>query len=135
MKQTRLASEVVTPAAARKIIENEMYQRQRPLRQGHVAELAHHMEHGSFIDNTTITFALLDGKSYLVNGQHTINAIVKSGCSVTLNIQEYSCRNEDEIDSLYARQDKHYKRTEGDSFHSLGLVEKWEIRKDYLYNL
>ena len=71
--------EVITPEVARTILTQERYERQRPLDQSVVQEYALAMLNGEFRQGTLISFCIYKRQRYLVNGQHTLEAICRSG--------------------------------------------------------
>lgn len=93
---------MVTPEMAEKILENCAYDGQRPLKERRVLEYADMMRDGVFRKSTVITICQLPtGKRCLVNGQHTLSAILELGRAYPLVIEEIEAENMAEIDALY----------------------------------
>lgn len=113
----------VTPQMAQGWLETALYDRQRSQRAWHAAELAIEMERGRFTAGTQIHFAVLDGKEELLNGQHTLGAIVRSGKAQQLSILRTPVASEEEVGELYGRHDRHLVRTRKDVFAARGMSE------------
>jgi hypothetical protein len=76
-------NEQVTPAQALKYLKQNKLN--RPIREWRVKLLAHDMTHGDFKENgeAGITF---DWNDNIAGGQHTLNAIIRSGKTITLRV-------------------------------------------------
>lgn len=74
--------------------------------------------------HNTIKFALLRDGRYLTNGQHTLSAIILSGKTLVLPVQDYVVSSEDDIATLYYHEDTGRKRVFGDSVRALNLSEQ-----------
>lgn len=97
---------MITPAMARRILGECRYDRQRPVNEDRVLLLAGYMEHGTFRQNTQLVFVALNGRLYLIDGQHRMHAVDLSGMSQPFRIEVEQCTNEREIDALYCRIDQ-----------------------------
>lgn len=86
---------------------------QRTLRQYHVKYLALMMHRGTFAQGT-INFAVTLSGTYLVNGQHTLNAIISSGLPQELSVV-YHYVSDDDLPVLYASFDRGLTRTHTDT--------------------
>jgi len=115
---------LVTPEMALEILSQSDHEYQRPLRKPRVDFLVKEIKAGNFLSNTIALCQNGSDKKYLVNGQHTLNAIFESGVSLVLPVQTFHVQNKDEIASVYARIDKQQKRTRGDTFRAYGMEEK-----------
>ncbi|WP_165363943.1 hypothetical protein [Rhodoplanes serenus] len=82
------------------------YDGQRALNDDRALLLAAAMEHGTFMQNTQIAFARCDGRYFLVNGQHRLNAITLAQQAQAFRIEVYDCRSRDEVDACYCRFDQ-----------------------------
>jgi hypothetical protein len=102
---------------------DKRYKHQRPINQRHVDHLARAMHEGKFSPVNSIAFSLLDGQVSLINGQHTLRAIVQSKRPQTLNIVYYTVDNETEEAELYFRMDKPLKRNTADSMRATNIPE------------
>lgn len=93
------------------------YARQRPVRKFHVIFLAHMLRLGHFRPGTQITFAVLaDGTKTLINGHHTLLAIIESGVAVWLEVQEIAVADEHDASQLYDTFDRHLARSMADLY-------------------
>lgn len=108
---------VVTPTMASYWLDNFFYRHQRPLRQYWVNCLANEMIQGRFRKMVGVDFGfLLETKTYhLINGQHTLNAIVKCGLPQTLAVGNHPVNSEYELADLFSRFDTHLTRQLSDS--------------------
>lgn len=87
------------------------------------------MRNGHFRAGTTITFAVHNKKHYLINGQHTLHAIVAYGEPVMLTLEDYPVVSEHDIASLYATFDRNLSRSQNDIFHAHGLAQATGLQK------
>lgn len=115
---------VVTPELALEWVTNYNYPKQRTVRQWWVAHLAEEMKAGNFSQDTAITFAWCGGKKYLVNGQHTLYAIVESERPTALTVIDTIAKDEGELASIYARFDTGLRRNTFDSDKAFDIAEK-----------
>lgn len=126
---------MVDPDKAREWLADN-YEKQRPLLKHYVDLYANEMKQGRFRPGTEITFAVNgNGRSVLINGQHTLSAIISSSLPQRLNTTEYLVENEDDIARLYYRIDMHRARTFGDAVNVFGLPEKVGLKKRYVTKL
>jgi len=114
----------VTPQLSGEWLTNSQYANQRKIRQWHVDDLSDEMLKGRFIEGTAIHFANLNGRKYLVNGQHTLNAIVQSGKTIPLTVVETQVNSEEGIAALYYRYDTGINRSLVDAFKVYDLTDK-----------
>lgn len=114
----------VTPKMADNWLNHAIYKRQRRRAEWHVTRLAIEMEKGRFISGTQIHFGVLDGMLHLVNGQHTLAAIVRTGKAVQLTVLKTPVESEEELGQLYGRHDRHRGRTPHDAFLGLGMADR-----------
>lgn len=101
---------LMTPALTQGIVLNELYPDQRGRDVDVVQDYAIQMRHGTFRFWTVITFAVLDGRRYLVNGQHTLYALLASGVTIPLTIEERPVQSWEEMAQLYSTFDRHRRR-------------------------
>lgn len=113
----------VDPSQAQVWLSKNNYENQRPIRSSHVSYLASEIEKGRFIDGTAIHFAELNGHLKLVNGQHTLAAIVRSGCPQKLTVTTSKVDTPLDVAELYFRHDNHLTRQISDAFRALQLEE------------
>lgn len=98
---------VVTPELAERIVTEANYERQRPVRQFHVDDLAQHMRRGTFTAKTQIFFGFTpDGRLHLVNGQHRLRAVMSSGVPIEFQVAIVPVATDEELAALYYRHDR-----------------------------
>lgn len=102
-------------------LNHNVYERQRRRAQWHVDRLAIEMKKGRFIAGTQIHFGLIGKDLKLVNGQHTLAAIVASRQPQQLSVLTTRCDDESELGQIYGRHDRHRGRTPHDAFLGMGL--------------
>lgn len=106
---------VVSPEVAGTWLANHNYEHQRQVRPTHVKTLTKEMQEGRFRQKTQVNFCRLNDVYALTNGQHTLNAIVQSGCAQLLNVVVLDVDNTDQIADDFARHDTHLTRRISDS--------------------
>ena len=108
MQQRKISirREVITPEGARTILTQERYERQRPLDQSVVQEYALAMLNGEFRQGTLISFCIYKCQRYLVNGQHTLEAICRSGVSIELAVEEIPVESLEERADWFSKYDR-----------------------------
>lgn len=132
MKPTQAISTQVTPSMAADWLLKHPYKGQRKVRNYHVQNLARMMQEGFFTPNTQIAFAQLGQELFLVNGQHTLNAIVFSDVTTPLSIVIHECRTETQVADLFARYDTHLTRQFSDSLTAHRLDEELGVTRNDL---
>ena len=105
-RKITLRHELITPESARSILTNERYERQRPLDQSVVQEYALAMLNDEFRQGTVISFAVYKGKRYLINGQHTLEAICRAGIALELGIEEIPVDTMEERSYWFSKYDR-----------------------------
>lgn len=119
-----ISSEIVemTASLAQRWRVEKHFERQRPLSPGNTARLAVEMRAGRFLPGTQIYLCVLpDGSEYIVNGNHTLEAIIASGLSQILDVIRLEVSDIDEAGMIYSAFDQHKKRTLGDSMRAHGI--------------
>jgi len=117
----------VTPAMAEEWLSHNLWNRQRKRAEWQVDRLAIEMEKGRFTPGTQIHFGVLNGDPKLVNGQHTLGAIVKYGAPIQLSVLYTDVADEKELGALYGRHDRHRGRTPHDAFLAAGLSHELNL--------
>jgi hypothetical protein len=109
----------------------EHYPNQRPIRPHHVQYLRYLMRVGHFRQGSEIHLAELGQKRWLLNGYHTLTAIVLERQPVWLSITTYRCTQPDEISRLYDSFDRNLQRSLADMYHADPLLgaEEWSRRQ------
>jgi hypothetical protein len=127
MQNPKSETVTVTPEMAENWLNHSLYERQRRRAEWHVNRLAIEMKKGRFMPGTQIHFGVLNGMNKLVNGQHTLAAIVRSRIPIDLSILYTPVQSEDDLGHLYGRHDRHRGRTPHDAFLGLGMADKLEL--------
>lgn len=112
-----------TPSVASEYLANYSYEHQRKINLRHVSTLAEAMSSGEF-DTNTIKIAEVDGKKYLINGQHTLKAIVQSGVTLRLPVITQHVSDMDAVAKDYYHTDIGRKRTVFEAYSVMRLSEK-----------
>lgn len=119
----------IGPQQAAEVLEMN-YQRQRKLDERHVAFLANEMEQGRFMQGTKVHACTLPNRQQcLINGQHTVSAILKSGIPQLLTVQITRCKDEEEVAVCYAREDVNKRRTPSDLYSALGADQRLGVSR------
>ena len=111
---------LVTAELAASWLAEHTYERQRPVRARHVEYLAEEMRRNFFRQGTQIHFVRFENQLHLVNGQHTLSAIVKSGLPQVISV----CYTSEDPAEAYSRHDVHLKRTTADMFSALQMGDE-----------
>jgi len=114
----------ITPDMARHWLLSRPYKGQRQLRAAHVKFLAEEMERKNFRPSAEIVFAVEEDRHFLVNGQHTLNAIVQCGIPQTLIVFCYQSGGEEDTAEIYGVIDTNLKRTANDLFSAMYLSDE-----------
>lgn len=122
----------VTPELAHRIMLNCGYEKQRPIRSGHVDVLASQMRRREFTSGTQLHFARLpDDVLVLLNGNHRIHAVVKADTTVDFQILITDVSGYDALRTLYRRHDRTTAaRSIADAIFAEGIGEKYGLRKE-----
>lgn len=94
----------ITPEMAEELLKDNSYEGQRSLREGRVQQYAEAMIRGEFLPSP-IDVARLDGRRYLINGQHRLHAILRAGVPVEQLLNEYDAPSMEAIHTAYQRTD------------------------------
>jgi len=119
----------VRPEDAQRWLTSSVWNKQRRYREWHGEELAQAMRNDEFTQGTQIHFVKLKGVVYLVNGQHTLHAIVKFGGPVNLSVLTTEVEAEHEIAEIYSREDQHLRRSLSDSYEAHDLCATYGLSK------
>ena len=111
-----------TPHVADSYLRLYSYPRQRGLRHHHVEYLAAAMRRGEFKPGV-IELRRLGDQVLLIDGQHRLSAIVKSGLTFDLVVLERDAASIEDVDADYARMDRGIARGMGDSLRAYGLSD------------
>lgn len=94
------------------------YQGQRSIRPHHIRFLRHLMRTGHFRAGAEIHLAKIGNEVFLVNGQHTLHAIVMERVPVWLTIIHIDCQTLAEVQHLYESFDRHLTRSLEDIYQA-----------------
>lgn len=77
---------------------------QRSINQNRVEELTNKIKNNQF-HGSDIAFGVFGKERYLVNGQHTCSAIIKSNRKVKIRLKEFNCDTAADLSKLFAQFD------------------------------
>jgi hypothetical protein len=112
---------LVTPDMASHWLDAYFYDNQRTLRAWHVDELVYALNSGTFKPGS-IEFYHHEGRFYLIDGQHRLNAIVESGRSAVLVVIIVNAASENEVRAAYYNSDIGLSRPLSDAICISGVM-------------
>ena len=120
-----MSKQLITPELANEWITAYFYEKplmhsvMRNIRDSHVNYLAKEMMRGMF-GSATIAFADCKetGRRFIVNGNHTLRAIARSGVTLYLTVEHNECETMEQVRHLYATYDKNLLRSRADSLRA-----------------
>ncbi len=115
----------VTPAIAEQWL-TRCFERQRTLRTGHVAMLARAMDRGEF-EETAVHFRVCGGVWHLIDGQHRLHAIIRSGKAQWLAVLFKLVADEQRVADAYVRTDAQLARTLSDRARAHGGAQEAQL--------
>jgi hypothetical protein len=107
---------LIYPRQACTIVETEVFPGQRAVREHHVTYLAQLMRLHHFEQGTTVTFAKMGKKRFLINGLHRLTALGRSEHPIWFWVEERRVEGLAEIADLYAVHDKNLPRSWADLY-------------------
>lgn len=114
---------------ALRILSEYAYEHQRSVLVGKLAQYAKDMRNGDWAGTTTIDIAVFDGKRFLINGQHRLQAVVMSEKPQTFCILYRHFSTYEAIWHAYFNMDAGNMRNAGDSHKMLiepiGVARNW----------
>lgn len=117
-------AEIFNPEDAQHVLAKHNYVGQRSIRRNHVNFLANEILTERFREGTAIALCITkDGKQHLVNGQHTLSAIIASKKPVMLSVEKYECRDMEEVARIFSTYDRQRTRSSSDVYHAYGLSD------------
>ena len=103
-----IASEIkeVSPNEAKALLQYNKYQGQRSVKKNHVSDLADRMKKGMFTTGS-VCLASLNGDNELIlmDGQHTLNAVIKSNMTIKILLERVRCNTPKDMALLYQQKD------------------------------
>lgn len=127
-----IEKKVITPEIAEDILSSSIMEYQRPLRKGHVKFLAKEIKAGRFGTNTISICENGKGEQYLVNGQHTLRAIIEAETPLLLTVEIYKVSSVEQVMDIYSLIDKPIKRTRTDTFRVHKLEEELGLSRTFV---
>lgn len=123
MPTTTTASvRIVYPGDALMYLTNCKYHRQRNINPDRVSTYAREMVAGHFVQGTDLYMGVLQGKEYLLNGQHRLNAVIQSKMPTEFTIITKVVSSERELDDIYSNLDQQGNRTIIDTIRAHGSL-------------
>jgi hypothetical protein len=119
--QPRILVVYVTPEIAEKWLANYLYHHQRSMRSWQVEALAREMQQGTFIPDTVIRFSVEPSGVSIIDGQHRLQALIRSGCSQRFVVVFTPSETPVQTASMYGHIDLSLRRTMSDLFATLEL--------------
>jgi hypothetical protein len=122
------SSELMTvmPALAQQWLTERALDHQRTLYPSHVKRLAAIMLRGTWQPNDPITFGYLDGRYYLLNGQHRLHAIILADRAIPVPVSVRHFTSMGDVIAAYIAFDREFKaRVLTDTYGALNLQERF----------
>ena len=107
------------------------FESQRALRESHVLYLTRKMLRDEFRTGEIAFATLPDKTTYLMNGQHVLHAIVKSGEVIENFVEWFSCDDKEDLSRLFRQYDCNPIR----SIHDMVKVEVDALGLDWPYRI
>ncbi len=124
--------QLVSPKQARDLLQTP-YPNQRPLRPHHVRFLQGLIERGTLRPGTTVSFGVVEGTRYLVNGQHTLTALGQTtGGPLWLQLEEIRVDTLEAVGQLYESYDRNLARSWADIYHADTRLQVYELGTKHL---
>ncbi len=120
----------VTPAEAQKMLDSwAHFAGQRNMRENLEAHYENEIKKGEFFCPTVMVVkqAFNGGQSVLVNGHHTLNAIVRANRAIYVTIEKWEVNSPEELGSMYGKHDTKGFRTQGDIVKAHVNANHWDL--------
>lgn len=118
----------VTPQMAAEWLSVSQFEHQRNKRQWHIDYLAQEMKKGRFLPGTQIRFSVHDGQERVIDGQHRLSAVIKSGIPQMFSVLWMP----EDPSASYGHLDIGLSRTAQDMYSAIQLSEETGIGKNLL---
>lgn len=129
----KLDMQIVSPEQASQWKSANGYKFQRLLKQAGVDYYAGEMTKGDFDPTTVIWFGRVgNGAWQLLDGQHRLAAVEKSGVSQPFLVKRVTYASENDLANAYARIDQGFKRTPGDQAKAWQLPVKYGLAPTWI---
>jgi len=125
---------VITPDLARRIIDERVYERQRSVSRPHVLLWAEILRRERFQANRQIWFAVLDGRLYLIDGQHRAHGVVEASIPALFQVMFLPVASLQELHEAYTLFDKpvlNRPRGVNDTLKALDIPTKHDLASSY----
>lgn len=127
--------EAITPEKAQELLKCN-YGRNRKYRPAHMRYLANEMRNGRFLPTATVHTISINGQPTLINGQHTLRAIIEYGRPVTVTYIRSVTDNPGDL-ALYfsVGHDVGLGRTLADATNAYDITGETGLRPSYVTKL
>jgi hypothetical protein len=115
---------VVTPDQAQEWLDSRPYAYQRSIRPKLIERLCQAMERREFTALTTLVFYDYNGKLYLVDGQHRLNAVVATGIPQVFVLAVKRVESYEEVETDYLKYDQGDPKSAADSLYGARIHER-----------
>lgn len=123
--QVRSEVSMIGPEVAKHFLQTTQFPRQRTLNEPNIMRLVSEMLRGWFIPGTSLFFAVLpDGTTYQLNGQHSLNAIVRSKTTYPFTLTYVEVADINQAGHMYSRLDLQRTRSWHDAYRAAGFEDK-----------
>lgn len=123
---------VITPADAQEWLNAMPYEHQRSINAESVRFLAEEIQRGRFVQGTQIRIAHCDGRTYLLDGQHRLSAVVAAGIPQAFAVLEETVESLEKMAWIYGNLDIGRRRTFADIANPLRLHTELGITSSQL---
>lgn len=106
-----------------------VYPHQRPRSESWTQVLAGMMNRGVFRASTDIAFADFQGKRFLVNGNHTLHAVLRADAPQDLLIVRMVCTTMQEVNEIYMRYDAGRLRNYHNIYRAMELTQTLQMTR------
>jgi len=121
---------MLTPEVAEMMRTTCLFERQRRLSPLNIDRLAHEMRHGTFVRGTPIFVAVLpDGAMRMLNGNHTCEAVRKTGIAIPVVFIYLKVRDIEDAAAIYSVLDTQKARTWTDALQARGINEEMPMAR------
>jgi hypothetical protein len=122
--RVRTYMRTIGPEEAAQMLADWAFPEQRILRPAVVSYYADEMEAGRFDDSSTLRLAWFGVRYFLIDGQHRLNAVVRTKLAWSFTITEIACESMEEVRQAFIRTDIGLKRTIHDAVRMAHLDEE-----------
>jgi hypothetical protein len=121
---------VIDATLARRILAERTYARQRPIQKPSVEVWAAMIERGEFAGDRQIWFGVLRGRLHLIDGQHRLQGVARSGASAAFQVMLLPLNSMEELHDAYIMFDRvGRKRTTSEVLNSLDVAARYGLQR------